>query len=96
MSNKIDDETLEYVGILAKLNIEGEEKEKARADMEKMLDYVDKLAELDTSEAEPLVQAIDLEIDYSQVKVTTVETRDTFMPNAPKKKDGQYVVPRTF
>ena len=61
MSNKIDDETLEYVGILAKLNIEGEEKEKARADMEKMLDYVDKLAELDTSEAEPLVQAIDLE-----------------------------------
>ena len=29
MSNKIDDETLEYVGILAKLNIEGEEKEKA-------------------------------------------------------------------
>ena len=25
MSNKIDDETLEYVGILAKLNIEGRE-----------------------------------------------------------------------
>ena len=93
MSNKIDDETLEYVGILAKLNIEGEEKEKARADMEKMLDYVDKLAELDTSEAEPLVQAIDLENVFREDEVTN---RDNMLANAPKKKDGQYVVPRTF
>ena len=36
--------------------------------MEKMLDYVDKLAELDTSEAEPLVQAIDLEMSSEKMK----------------------------
>ena len=96
MSNKIDDETLEYVGILAKLNIEGEENEKARADMEKMLDYVDKLAELDTSEAEPLVQAIDLENVFREDEVTNGDDRDNMLANAPQKKDGQYVVPRTF
>ena len=96
MSNKIDDETLEYVGILAKLNIEGEEKEKARADMEKMLDYVDKLAELDTSEAEPLVQAIDLENDIREDEVTNGDDRDNMLVKKKKKKDGQYVVPRTF
>ena len=96
MSNKIDDETLEYVGILAKLNIEGKEKEKARADMEKMLDYVDKLAELDTSEAEPLVQAIDLENVFREDEVTNGDDRDNMLANAPQKKDGQYVVPRTF
>lgn len=96
MSNKIDDETLEYVGILAKLNIEGEEKEKARADMEKMLDYVDKLAELDTSEAEPLVQVIDLENVFREDEVTNGDDRDNMLANAPQKKDGQYVVPRTF
>ncbi|GAB6160727.1 Asp-tRNA(Asn)/Glu-tRNA(Gln) amidotransferase subunit GatC [Howardella ureilytica] len=96
MSNKIDDETLEYVGILAKLNIEGEEKEKARADMEKMLDYVDKLAELDTSKAEPLVQAIDLENVFREDEVTNGDDRDNMLANAPQKKDGQYVVPRTF
>ena len=96
MTNKKDDETLEYVGILAKLNIDGEEKEKARADMEKMLDYVDKLAELDTSEAEPLVQAIDLENVFREDEVTNGDDRDNMLANAPKKKDGQYVVPRTF
>ena len=51
MANKISDETIEYVGILAKLELSGEEKENAKADMEKMLDYIDILNELDTDMA---------------------------------------------
>ena len=47
MANVISDETMEYVGILAKLELKDEEKESARQDMQKMLDYVDKLDELD-------------------------------------------------
>ena len=43
MANVISDETMEYVGILAKLELKDEEKESARQDMQKMLDYVDKL-----------------------------------------------------
>ena len=43
MANKISDETIEYVGILAKLELSSEEKENAKADMEKMLDYIDTL-----------------------------------------------------
>ena len=35
MANKISDETIEYVGILAKLELSGLEKEDAKADMEK-------------------------------------------------------------
>lgn len=48
MANKITDETIEYVGILAKLALSDEEKEQARRDMGRMLDYIDKLNELDT------------------------------------------------
>ena len=44
MANVISDETMEYVGILAKLELKDEEKESARQDMQKMLDYVDKRA----------------------------------------------------
>ncbi len=43
MANVIDDETIEYVGILAKLELSAEEKERAKADMGRMLDYIDKL-----------------------------------------------------
>ena len=42
MANTISDETMEYVGILAKLELTKEEREEARRDMERMLDYIDK------------------------------------------------------
>ena len=54
MAKIIDDETMENVCILAKLSLSEEEKEKAKAEMQKMLDYVEKLDELDTSEVEPM------------------------------------------
>ena len=48
MANIISDETIEYVGILAKLELSPEEKEQAKKDMGNMLDYIDMLNELDT------------------------------------------------
>ena len=38
MANVISDETIEYVGILAKLELNEEEKEQAKKDMGSMLD----------------------------------------------------------
>ena len=49
MRHVISDETMEYVGILAKLELSPEEAEAAKRDMEAMLDYVDQLNELDTT-----------------------------------------------
>ena len=43
MAKQIDEETMENVCILAKLSLEGEEREKAKQEMQKMLDYVEKL-----------------------------------------------------
>ncbi len=54
MANIISDETIEYVGILAKLELSAEEKEQAKKDIGRMLDYVDKLNELDTADVEPM------------------------------------------
>ena len=54
MANVISDETIEYVGILAKLELSEEEKEAAKKDMGRMLDYIDKLSELDTTGVEPM------------------------------------------
>ncbi len=43
MANIISDETIDYVGILAKLDLSPEEKEAAKKDMGRMLDYIDML-----------------------------------------------------
>ena len=96
MANKIDDNRLEYIGILSKLELKDDEKEKARYDMEKMLGYVDMLNELDTDGVEPLVQAIDMQNVFREDVVTNGDSREDMLRNAPAVKDGQYMVPKTF
>ena len=41
MANIISDETIDYVGILAKLELSPQEKEQAKKDMGRMRDYID-------------------------------------------------------
>ena len=74
MANVISDETIEYVGILAKLELSPEEKEEAKKDMGRMLDYIDV---------------------FREDVVTNGDDRDEILANAPAKKDGAFMVPKT-
>ena len=92
MANIIDDETIEYVGILAKLELSGEEKEQAKADMGRMLDYIDKLNELDTEGVEPMSH---ISAAANVFREDVVTNRDKILKNAPGEKEGMFKVPRT-
>ena len=96
MAKQIDEETMENVCILAKLSLEGEEREKAKQEMQKMLDYVEKLQELDTSKAEPLSHIFGDKNVFREDVVTNGSAREAMLANAPKEKDGQYQVPMTI
>ena len=89
----ITDETIEYVGILAKLELSEEEKEQAKKDMSDMLAYVGKLNELDTDGVEPMS---DVHNVFREDIVTNGDDRDNMILNAPESKDGCYQVPKTF
>ena len=95
MANKISDETIEYVGILAKLELSDKEKEDAKKDMESMLDYVDTLNELDTSKVEPMSHVFPVNNVFREDVVTNSDTRDEILMNAPEEKDGSFMVPKT-
>ncbi len=92
----ISDETIEYVGILAKLALSEEEKEQARKDMGSMLDYIDKLGELDTQGVEPMSHVFPVKNVFREDIVTNGDMREEILKNAPGEKDGMFVVPRTF
>lgn len=96
MANVISDETIEYVGILAKLELSGEEKEQAKKDMGSMLDYIDKLGELDTEGVEPMSHVFPVKNVFREDVVTNGDAREEILRNAPGEKDGMFVVPRTF
>ena len=82
-------------GILAKLELSLEEKEAARHDMERMLDYIDKLNELDTSGVEPMSHIFPVDNVFREDVVTNGDDRENILKNAPEQKDGAFKVPKT-
>ena len=95
MANVIDDATIEYVGILAKLELSEEEKEQAKKDMASMLDYIDKLGELDTTGIEPMSHVFPAENVMREDVVTNGDGSEETLANAPERHDTSFVVPKT-
>lgn len=96
MANIISDETIDYVGILAKLELSPEEKEQAKKDMGSMLDYIDKLNELDTTDVEPMSHVFPVHNVFREDVVTNEDGHEDALKNAPGEKDRMYIVPKTF
>lgn len=95
MANIITDETIDYVGILAKLELSGKEKEQAKKDMAGMLDYIDMLNELDTDGVEPMSHVFPVSNVFREDVVVNGDDRDNILVNAPQEKDGSFMVPKT-
>lgn len=96
MANVISDETIEYVGILAKLELNDEEKEQAKKDLAEMLDYIDELGELDTTGVEPMSHVFPVHNVFREDVVTNGDDSENILKNAPGEKDNMFLVPKTF
>lgn len=96
MANQISDETIEYVGILAKLELSDEEKEQAKKDMGEMLDYIDQLNELDTAGVEPMTHLFPVHNVFREDTVTNSDGCEATLANAPLSRDGGFEVPKTI
>ena len=60
-----------------------------------MLDYVDKLNELDTDGVEPMSHVFPVNNVFREDIVTNGDDREEILKNAPERKDGAFVVPKT-
>ena len=95
MANVISDETIEYVGILAKLELSDEDKENAKKDMASMLNYIDKLGELDTEGIEPMSHIFPVQNVMREDVVTNGDGSDDTLKNAPESNGASLIVPKT-
>lgn len=95
MAGQITDEIIEYVGILAKLELSEEEKEQAKQDMEKMLDYIGQLNTLDTEGVEPMSHVFPIQNVFREDIVTNPDGSEEILSNVPAKKDRSFMVPKT-
>lgn len=95
MEKDISSEIIQYVSILAKLELSKEEEEEAKKDMGRMLYYIDQLNELDTDGIQPMSHTVSLYNGFREDVVTNGDDRDHILANAPKSKDGAFQVPKT-
>ena len=94
-AQRIDDTVMENIEILAKLSMSEDEREEMRTELEKILDYVEKLNELDTENVEAASHIFPLENVFREDQVTNGDAQEEMLEKKKKKKEGQYQVPKT-
>ncbi|MBQ3163030.1 MAG: Asp-tRNA(Asn)/Glu-tRNA(Gln) amidotransferase subunit GatC [Lachnospiraceae bacterium] len=92
----INDETMDYIGILTKLELSTDERKKAKKDMGRMLAYIDKLKELDTTGIEPVSHIVKQQNVFREDVVTNTDEHEKTLRNAPGQKDSMFMVPKTL
>ncbi|NJD04643.1 MAG: Asp-tRNA(Asn)/Glu-tRNA(Gln) amidotransferase subunit GatC [Ruminiclostridium sp.] len=91
---KVTRETIEHVADLARLNLTVAEKERLTSEMEKIISYVDKLNELDTSDIKPMEHVIPIRNVLREDKTEKSYDRGKILANAPLSESGCFKVPR--
>lgn len=87
---------VEHIAELARLEFTPQEKEKFTHQLNEILQYMEKLNELDTSDVEPLSHVIELSNVFREdVVIPSIPTEDA-LKNAPATKDSLFRVPKVI
>ncbi|TDQ19314.1 aspartyl/glutamyl-tRNA(Asn/Gln) amidotransferase subunit C [Algoriphagus boseongensis] len=93
---KIDKESIKKIAHLARLEFDENSAEKMSKDMSKILDWVEQLNEVDTSNVEPLTTMSSEVNDMREDKVGTHMSHDEALKNAPKRDSDYFRVPKVL
>ena len=92
--SKITIQEVEHVAKLARLEFDEKEKEILAENLEKILEYIDKLNKLDTDNVPPTSHVIPVKnVMRPDVEKTSLSVEDA-LANAPSNVDGMFEVPK--
>lgn len=91
---KLDHTTVDQVAHLARLEFDGEKKDRILKDMNNMIAFVEKLNELDTSATEPLIYMTEETGHLREDEVKQEITQKDALRNAPKHDSDYFKVPK--
>jgi len=91
---KIQKKEVEAVGLLARIELSEDEKELFGQQLSSILNYIEKLKELDTSQVEPTTHVLLLHNVFREDKVLPSLSPEQALANAPESMDGFYRVPK--
>lgn len=86
-------ENVEHVARLARLELASEEKDRFLGQLNAILNYVDKLNELNTDDVAPTTHVLPIHNVLRDDEVRESLTIEQVMKNAPEEEEGQFLVP---
>ena len=93
---EIDNEIVDKIASLSKLSFSGEQKEAIKNDMNKMLNFIGKLEEVDTDGVEPLIHMTeDVNVLRADDAVSDI-TQKAALKNAPHKDSTYFKIPKVL
>ncbi|MCX8144389.1 MAG: Asp-tRNA(Asn)/Glu-tRNA(Gln) amidotransferase subunit GatC [Bacteroidia bacterium] len=93
---KINEELIDQLAHLARLEFDQQAKQNILNDLNRILDYIDQLNELDTSNIEPLIYLTPNQNILREDEVKEVLKKEEALANAPKKDSDYFRVPKVI
>ncbi len=93
---EVNDALIEKLANLAKLKFEDAEKEEIKRDLQKMIEFVEKLNELDLEGVEPLLHMSDEVNVLREDEVKGSISREDALKNAPLHDEQFFKVPKVI
>lgn len=93
---KIDRATLEKIAHLARLELDEKEVPKLLEDMSRMISFVEKLKEVDTTGVEPLTTMSHEISAVREDKIKNQLSTDDVLKNAPDQEGSYFRVPKVI
>tara|TARA_B100000073_G_scaffold333715_1_gene325451 strand:- start:232 stop:522 length:291 start_codon:yes stop_codon:yes gene_type:complete len=90
---KITDKLIRDIAALAKLDFDKSSAEEMKADLEKIIGFIDKLSEINTDGIEPLIYLNDEVNVLRDDEIKTVVSQVEALKNAPDKDSDYFKVP---
>lgn len=92
---QIDKNLVMYLEKLGRIELSEEPRTASEKDLQDILTYIDTLNELNTDGVEPASHSFPVANVMRADCVTNSDQRDAVLQNAPREKDGCFVVPKT-
>lgn len=93
---KITDEIINHLAHLARLEFSDDEKIELKQDLEKMIEFVEKLKEVDTTGVEPLMHITDAVNILREDEVEKNIAKKEALLNAPQTDGNFFIVPKVI
>jgi aspartyl-tRNA(Asn)/glutamyl-tRNA(Gln) amidotransferase subunit C len=92
----VNDELVDKIANLARLEFNSEEKEDIKSDLQQMIEFIDKLNELDTTGVEPLLHMSENINVLREDEVSGTISREEALKNAPLHDEQFFKVPKVI